>query len=296
MSSSTFDFVDAHHHLWDLDVIDYPWLNARGEKRFFGDPTAIQKNYLPADFLGESSYYKPSQSVHVQVGVATGSALSETAWLQSLKDVPSAIVAFAELDSQDLPGLLDEQLCHDRVRGIRQIVGRHPAEDLKHGSDALLDNPQWLKGLRRLADMNLSFDLQLIPPQMERAYEVLKRVPSLKVVLCHCGSPWDQSAQGLQNWREGLRRFKQLPNVYCKVSGLGMFNPDWETAQLRPIVLDVIDIFGPERTMFGSNFPVDKLYRSYDTLWTAYDEITQSFSPTEKQQLFVETAKAFYRI
>ena len=296
MGSSTLEFVDAHHHLWDLGVIDYPWLSAKGEKRFFGDPTPIQKNYLPADFLGESSHYRPRQSVHVQVGVASGSAAAETAWLQTLNDVPSAIIAFAELHSKELPVLLNEHLRHDRVRGIRQIVGRHPVEDLKHCSDELLDSPQWLIGLRRLAAMNLSFDLQLIPPQMERAFAILKQVPSLKVALCHCGSPWDQSEQGLQKWREGMLRFAQLPNFYCKISGLGMFNSEWEVAQLRPIILDVIDTFGPQRTMFGSNFPVDKLYRSYDTLWSAYEEITQSFTPAEKQQLFVNTAKAFYRI
>lgn len=289
-------FIDAHHHLWDLQALNYPWLMAQGEPRFFGDPGPIQKDYLPEDFLVESARYRPQQSVHVQVGVAPDSAQAETQWLQKQRAIPNAIVAYADLSSTDLPSTLEAHLLSDRMRGIRQIIGRHPVEDLQHRSDELLDNRRWQVGLQTLAAMNLSFDLQLIPPQMERTFAVLRQVPQLKVALCHCGSPWDQSERGLQQWREGLRRFAQLPNFYCKVSGLGMFNPSWDVAQLRPLILDVIDIFGPERVMFGSNFPVDKLYRSYEALWQAYEEVTQVFTAGEKRQLYYTTAKSFYRL
>lgn len=294
MTSVALEFIDAHHHLWDLQALDYPWLMAKGETRFFGDPEPIQKSYLPEDFLAESARYRPQQSVHVQVGVAAGCELAETAWLQQQSTVPNAIVAYADLSSAELRSVLKAQLLNDRLRGIRQIIGRHPVEDLQHRSDELLENSRWQAGLQTLAAMNLSFDLQLIPPQMERAFSALKQVPQLKVALCHCGSPWDQSEQGLHLWRENLRRFAQLPNFYCKVSGLGMFNPNWTVAELRPLILDVIDIFGPERTMFGSNFPVDKLYRSYEALWRAYEEVTQGFTDGEKRQLYYTTAKSFY--
>ena len=296
MTRPAFEFIDAHHHLWDLQAVDYPWLMARGEPRFFGDPGPIQKNYLPEDFIAESARYIPQQSVHIQVGVSPGCELDETRWLQKQSAVPDAIVAFADLSSIELPGVLEAQGLNDRLRGIRQIIGRHPVEDLQHNSDELLDNRRWQAGLETLAAMNLSFDLQLILPQMERAFETFKHVPQLKVALCHCGSPWDQSERGLVQWRRGLRRFAQLPNFHCKVSGLGMFNPNWDVAQLRPLILDVIDIFGPERTMFGSNFPVDKLYRSYEALWRAYEEVTQEFSKVEKRKLYYSTAKSFYRI
>lgn len=300
--SPALEFIDAHHHLWNLQALSYPWLMAKGEQRFFGDPGPIQKDYLPENFLAESVRYKPQQSVHVQVGVAPGLELAETAWLQqqgaisTTPTIPSAIVAYADLSSSELPSVLEAQLLNDRLRGIRQIIGRHPIEDLQHRSDELLDNRQWLRGLQTLAEMNLSFDLQLTPPQMERAFVVLEQIPQLKVALCHCGSPWDQSKVGLQKWRKSLRRFAQLPNFHCKVSGLGMFNPNWDVAQLRPLILDVIDIFGPERTMFGSNFPVDKLYRSYEALWQAYEEVTQVFTDEEKRRVYCTTAKSFYRI
>ena len=289
-------FIDAHHHLWDLNVCHYPWLMARGERRFFGDPSPIQKNYLAADFLSESARYRPLGSVHIQVGVQEEHAVRESTWLQSQPDYPSAIVAFADLSRPDVEELLDAQLQHSKLRGIRQIVGRHIEEDRGHGSDALLENPAWLRGLQQLASRGLSFDLQLIPPQVPAVLKLLRQLPELKVVLCHCGSPWDQSKEGLENWRAGLKTLAKLPNVSCKVSGLGMFNPGWSAEDLRPIILDVIEIFGTERVMFGSNFPVDKLYRSYEQLWTAYTDITHNFSNAERQQLFIQTAADFYRI
>jgi predicted TIM-barrel fold metal-dependent hydrolase len=296
VSTSDLEFIDALHHLWDLQALNYPWLMAKGVRRFFGDPTPIAHNYLPQDFLAESDRYKPQQSVHIQVGVAQGSELEETRWLQGLDQIPNAIVAYADLSATELAATLAVQSQNCRLRGIRQIIGRHPVEDLRHGSDKLLDNARWLEGLHQLAHAGLSFDLQLIPPQMNRAFAVLQQVPELKVALCHCGSPWDQSPQGLEHWRRGLRRFAALPNFYCKISGLGMFNPNWEIEDLRHLILEVIDIFGPARVMFGSNFPVDKLYRSYTDLWQAYEEITGCFNEEERRQLYCKTAASFYRI
>lgn len=296
MNSEPERFIDAHHHLWDLQAVHYPWLMARGERRFFGDPTAIQKNYLVADLLGESPHKKPAASVHIQVGAAPEQSLQETQWLHQQGDYPHAMVAFADLAANNLASALDAQQAFPRLRGIRQIVGRHAEEDRKHGSASLPDNPAWVAGLKLLAARGLAFDLQMIPPQMPAVFAALSQVPELKVALCHCGSPWDQSEAGLASWRQGLRQLAQLPNVVCKVSGLGMFNPNWTVAALEPLVRDVIDIFSPERVMFGSNFPVDKLYRSYGQYWQAYSQIIAPFSPSERSAMLVNTAADFYSI
>ena len=100
----------------------------------------------------------------------------------------------------------------------------------------------------------------------------------------------------LSAWRAGLKALAESPNVCCKVSGLGMFNPGWTAADLRPIVLTVIEVFGPQRVMFGSNFPVDKLYNSYEALWDAYVSITEAFSAAERRWMFHDTAAAFYSV
>ncbi len=293
---NTLRFIDAHHHLWDLQACHYPWLMARGQQRFFGDPTPIQKNYLVEDFLGESSQFTPSLSVHIQVGVAESDALRETEWLQQQADFPHAAVGFVDLARADAAQQIEAQQQFSKLRGIRQIIGRHAEEDRKHGSAALLENPAWLAGLQQLQQRGLSFDLQMIPPQMPALLEVLRQVPELDIALCHCGSPWDQSEAGLASWRKGLEQLARLPRVMCKVSGLGMFNRSWTTAQLQPIIEQVIEVFGCERVMFGSNFPVDKLYCSYDKLWKAYTDITAQYSADEREQLFYGNAARFYRL
>lgn len=290
------EFVDAHHHLWDLDEVSYPWLMARGEQRFFGDPTPIQKNYLQADFLGESEDYAPSASVHIQVGAAPGDSLRETEWLHRQSPFPHAVVAFCDLAAADVEEQLEAQLNLPRVRGIRQIVGRHAEEDKHQGTHTLLANPAWLEGLKVLAARGLSFDLQMIPPQMTELLMVLEQVPELSVALCHAGSPWDQSEGGLAAWQEGLRQFAALPNTVCKLSGLGMFNREWTVETLKPVVEPVLEIFGPERVMCGSNFPVDKLYRDYDSLWQAYEKLMENLNPVERHAVFNGCARRFYRL
>ncbi|MBT8100760.1 MAG: amidohydrolase family protein [Gammaproteobacteria bacterium] len=291
--------VDAHHHLWDLEAVSYPWLMARGIKRFFGDPTPIQKNYLVADLLRDAERFVLDGSVHIQVGAAAGDELRETAWLEQAADsdgLPSAIVAFCELDKPDAVAQIEAQQAYPRVRGVRQIVGRSDAEDAETGSGALLDQPLWALHLASLGKYDLSFDLQLTPGQMLRSAEVIATAPDTKVALCHCGSPWDQSPAGLDAWREGLRALASLPNVYCKVSGLGMFDHSWSVTSIRPIVESCIELFGPRRTMLGSNFPVDKLHASYFDVWNAFEQICAGLSDADQARLFGGTARDFYRL
>ena len=291
--------VDAHHHLWDLDACHYPWLMASGVKRFFGDPTPIQNNYLVADFREDAVEFDLLNSVHIQVGVAEGDELAESAWLEQTAandGLPGAIVAFCDLASEDAIRAIEAQLVYPRVRGVRQIVGRSADEDAKTGSDTLIDNPVWRSNLASLADLELSFDLQLIPEQVERIYEVLKYADRTPVALCHCGSPWDQSPSGLAGWRDGLQLLASLPQVHCKLSGFGMFDHQWTVESIRPIVESCIDVFGIDRCMFGSNFPVDKLHSGYSRLWKAYGEITRPYGDTAQHKLCVDNARSFYRL
>ena len=291
--------VDAHHHLWDLSACQYPWLQEKGVVRFFGDPAPIQRDYLAGDFRRDAANFELQGSVHVQVGVAPGDELKESAWLQDTFDeagLPSAIVAFCGLDSPEAPEHLRQQLEFSRLRGVRQIVGRSDKEDAVTGSGGLLDMPIWREHLGLLGDLGLSFDLQLTPRQVPKVAELLAATPDTAVALCHCGSPWDQSDKGLDAWRAGLRLLASLPNVYCKISGLGMFDHNWTVDSVRPIIESCIEIFGAQRAMFGSNFPVDKLHASYEKVWGAYEAVAAPLSNLEQQQLFGDTARAFYRL
>ena len=289
--------VDSHHHLWDLSQVDYPWLKAKGVRRFFGDPSSIQENYLPEDFRADWGGIKVSGSVHIQVGAGPAQEFAETAWLDSQakkSGLPSAIVAFADLTSEQLPDNLDKQLaCSGLVRGIRQIVSRHKNEDGPKDGLSILRNPKFGRGLAVLARRGLSFDLQLTPPLLPTAAETFAAVPNLKVALCHAGSPWDRDQGSFDEWTSGLEKFAQVPNATCKLSGLGMFDPEWTKDSLAPVIHAVLQTFGPERVMWGSNFPVDKLYRDYRYLF----ETVWARVPTAwRRKVFGENAARFYRL
>ena len=289
--------IDCHHHLWDLTEVSYPWLQARGVRRFFGDPTPIQHDYLPENFRDDWGHISIGGSVHIQVGTAAGSEVAETRWLDRQAErtgLPSAIVAYADMTSADLEQVLDQHLAaSERVRGVRHIVSRHMSEDANDSGAALLEHPNFASSLKMLEKRSLSFDLQLTPPYLPLAADVFDAVPDLRIALCHAGSPWEQDETSLQTWRSGLRAFAALPNTVCKLSGLGMFDPDWTPATLAPIVEGVLGAFGPERVMWGSNFPVDKLYRDYmrtfDVLWNLVPD-------SAREAVFGATAANFYRL
>ena len=283
--------IDAHHHLWDLSAVHYPWLMAKGVRRFFGDPRPIQRNYLLGEFRADARGF--GASVHIQVGAED--AFAEASWVQDVADAhpdwPMAQVVFADLTSERLGEELDRMQELPTVRGVRQIVGRAPEEDRSTGTNALLDDSRFVEGLREVGRRGLRFDLQLIPELCGAMADVLSDVPGTRVALCHAGSPHDRTPEGLAAWASELGRLSRLPQVSVKLSGLGMFEHDWTKDSVRPIVEACLEQFGAARCMFGSNFPVDSLYSDYRAIVEAYEHLV----PDEaKLAVFEETAAAFY--
>lgn len=289
--------VDAHHHLWDLKAINYPWLMAKGERRFFGDPTPIQKDYLVGDFRCDHDSLSIVKSVHVQVGVTPEDSLLETRWLQHQNEshgLPSAIVAFSDLTAVDIADQLEAHTQSLTFRGVRQIVGRSAEEDAKTGTGSLLADPRFTEGLTELSRRGLSFDLQLLPTQMTAFASLLEKLPNLKVALCHAGSL--SSEEQFDIWKVGIEHLAALPNVICKISGFGMFDPDWTTYSTKAKFEVLADRFGPMRIAFGSNFPVEKLASDYTSVWTRFSELTSDFNKDDRAMMFAGTAERFYRI
>lgn len=285
--------IDSHHHLWDLAAVHYPWLMAKGEARFFGDPAPIQRNYLLPEFRRDAAGFRGS--VHIQVGAQD--AMAEAKWVQSVAeaapDWPLAQVVFCDLTGPDIDAQLTAFKALSTVRGVRQIVGRAPEEDAASGTNALLQSPDFKRGLQAVAKAGLSFDLQLTPPLMQATAEVLADIPELPVALCHAGSPFDRTPEGLALWEKQIAPLAALPHVRCKLSGLGMFDHRWSVQSIEPIVKTVLNQFGPARVMFGSNFPVDSLYSDYATLIAAYQKLIPE---PMKAAVFSETARDFYRL
>ncbi len=285
--------IDSHHHLWDLKDVHYPWLMEFGKPRFFGDPTPIQRDYLLAEHRAISHNNGFVASVHIQVGAEDG--LAEARWVDQVAlanpEWPMVQVAFCDLTASDRENQLDQFQALKSVVGMRQIVGRSPEEDTKNGTNALIADPEFKAGLHSLASRGLSFDLQLIPELMKPMGKVLEQVPDLQVALCHAGSPYDRSSDGIAKWAAGLAQLSALQNVSCKLSGLGMFDHDWNAKSVRPIADVVMKQFGSDRVMFGSNFPVCSLSSSFDELMERHMAIV----PEEHHKaVFHDNAKRFY--
>ena len=287
--------IDAHHHLWDLSAVNYPWLMEKGAARFFGDPRSIQRNYLLPEFRSDAQEQGFAASVHIQVGAADPWA--EAQWVQSIADQfpdwPLVQVAFCDLTADDVDEQLDRLQSLPSVRGVRQIIGRAPGEDALTGTNALLADPKFLTGLKKLGSRDLSFDLQLLPELMDQSAGVLAQAPETRIALCHAGSPHDRTSQGLQRWADALTALSDLPQVSCKLSGLGMFDHSWSAESVSPIITTCLSQFGADRCMFGSNFPVDSLTSTYKEVVSRHQT---NIPPTSQESVFHGTSERFYRI
>ena len=285
--------IDSHHHLWDLKAVHYPWLMAKGEVRFFGDPAPIARDYLLDEFTADAAAHDFAGSVHIQVGAQDG--LAEARWVDEIassQDWAMRQVAFCDLSSTKLADDLALLSQLPSVAGVRQIIGRAPGEDALTGTRDLISSSAFEQGLRQLAHHGFSFDLQLLPELMAPMAQLLQKIPDVPIALCHAGSPYDRSQKGLAYWAEQLQYLSELPHVSAKLSGLGMFAHGWQADDFAPITATVMAQFGASRVMFGSNFPVCSLTSDYHKLIEAYETLI----PQEAHEaVFGETAARFYR-
>ena len=294
--------VDAHHHLWDRELHSYPWLAAPTVSGLVGDTTALCQNYLLPEFMADAASLELVKSVHLQAEIDHRLAVEETRWLQSIADAPGSggfphgIVAYADLAEPQVDGTLAAHAAFANARGIRQILNRHQDPGVNFvDRDYMRDEP-WQRGFGRLRAHGLSFDMQLYAPQMADGAATARRHPDTQIIINHTGMPLDRDAEGLAAWRSGMRALAACPNVAVKISGLGMAMHHWTVAMIRPFVLETIEMFGTGRCLFASNFPVDKLFSDYATVWGAFDQITADFSTAERNSLFHDNAVRLYRL
>ncbi|WP_141585109.1 amidohydrolase [Actinomadura sp. WMMA1423] len=291
------DIVDTHLHLWDIGRFRYPWLDDPGAE-------GLRWNYLVEDWARDAAGAGVSTTVHVQAELDHAlDPVLETAWLAELAaagrpSTPTVCVGYADLRAPDLGDVLDRHCEFSLFRGIRQEAWFDPASrraDVPRFN--LLDDPAWIGGLDELARRGLTFDLLVWSTQLEQAAGIFARKPGLQVVLEHAGVPVDRSAPGLEVWRRGLRAFAAaVPASVLKISALSFVSPSWSLAEVGPIVREALEIFGPERCVLGSNFPVDRPAIGYRELWAAYAEFTADLTDTERTALFAGTARRIYRI
>jgi len=159
-----------------------------------------------------------------------------------------------------------------------------------------MQDPKWLEGFARLEKYQLSWDLRVPYWHLAEAAEVAAMFPQIPIVLNHTGFPWDRSAEGLAAWRKAMETIAKCQNVWLKVSEFGLKDKPWIYEDNKAIVLEALSIFGIDRCMFASNFPVARLRIDYNTLVTSMAHMISGFTPKEQNDFFVNNAAKFYRL
>jgi predicted TIM-barrel fold metal-dependent hydrolase len=289
---SDLPFVDTHVHYYDLGDEDlyYAWLQPDFIHPIIGDIDGIKTLRYDADaYRAETRFSNVTKCVHVQAALGIKDPVKETVWLESMAQrtgYPHAIIAHSDLTN---PGLDDELERHmaasPRMRGVRDF-----------GQGDYLVDPAWRRGCTMLAHRGLLLGLDTVWENMGKAKDLARDVPDLKIVIDHAGFPRSRTEEYFADWARAMSDFAEAENVYCKISGLGMCDPKWTPESIRPWVLHCIDAFGVDRCVLGSNWPVDRLFSSYDPVVSAYAEILGGFSRGEQEALFFSNAGSLYRI
>lgn len=290
--------IDAHHHIWLKK--DLPWLHGAEQPRIFGPYAAIRRDYLIDEFLSDIGNTGIRKSVYVQANWAPDRFADEAAWVQSIADArgwPHAIVGFADFTAEDVGPQLEKLQEFPLMRGIRQQFHWHenPAYRFAAHPD-LPAEPAVQRNIAKLADFGWSFDLQVFPSQMASAADLAHACPDVTFILQHAGMLEDTSNEGWKFWRKGMLHLAECKNIVTKLSALGTFIRRNDADFIRRTTAETVGIFGADRCMFGSNFPIEKLWTGYPELFASFREATKNLSKPEIRSIFNGTAARVYRI
>ncbi len=273
--------IDAHHHFWHYNTQDYGWIS--------DDMAVLRRDFLPADLKPELDRAGIDRVVSVQAR----QCVEETEWLLKLaeeNDFIAGVVGWLPIASPDFPALLEKFAANPKLRAIRHVVQDEP-------DDRFILGEAFNRGIDRLLAAHLVYDILIFERHLPYAIEFVKsHSPEQVFVLDHIAKP-KIAAGEMQPWADNLRKLAAFPNVYCKLSGL-VTEADirnWTPDQLRPYVETVLDAFGPERVMFGSDWPVCTCATNYSAWRNLVGEFISRLSENEQAQIMGVTAlKAYF--
>ena len=270
--------LDSHQHFWRYDAAQYPWIPT-------GSP--LQRDWLPTDLAKLQRRLGFDGSIVVQAR----QALAESRWLLELADADSRIkgvVGWVDLQSEQVGEQLAEFARHPRFVGVRHVVQDEP-------DDNFMLRPAFVRGIGALQDFGLTYDLLIFPKQLPAAIELVRRFPGQPFVLDHIAKPFIKTGT-LSPWREQIQELAQFPNVQCKVSGM-VTEADhlaWRPDDFRPYLDTVFAVFGKDRLMFGSDWPVCLLAADYGLVAGLVHDYAAQLSAEAQAKLFGGNAAKFY--
>ena len=273
--------VDSHHHFWDISRLEYPWMPP--------DPSVVRRNYLPDDIrpLIDEAGIQKTVLVQAQQSLEEANFLLDIA---ESNDFVAGVVVWADVQSPDVGDDLDALMKRDKLVGIRHQVEDDPDDDW-------LIRDSTVRGLREIASCRLAYDMLVRPRHMKHVPVVAERVPGLRMVIDHIAKPL--ISQGIVGpWDALMKEIADLPDIYCKISGMvtEADHSNWSVADLIPYVSHVREVFGMERLMFGSDWPVCLLAASYKQVVDAAIEAIGPMTAEERAGFMGGNAARFYKL
>jgi len=282
----SFPIVDSHVHVWDPERLRYPWLAEA--------PPVLKHRHGLDDYRRACGQVPVAKFVFVEAGCDASQSRAEADWVSELAATEprlKGIVAHAALEQgAAVEPALAQLATMPLVKGVRRLIQEEK-------DDAFCVRPEFVRGVRLLPRHGLSFDLCIYHRQLGNVIKLVRQCPDVRFVLDHIGKP-DIKSGTLDPWRAELRELSRLDNVWCKLSGLAT-EADWAAwtpADLRPFLDHVVDCFGVDRVMFGSDWPVAVLATDYPRWVSTLDDALRGCSPDELRRIYVRNAEVFYRI
>lgn len=267
--------TDSHQHFWQVGSFDYPWMS-----RNLG---VLYRDYLPEDLAPILRQNGIEKTVLVQAS----NSIEETRWLLELADANpfiAGVVGWVNLTEF-------EELCaHPKFKGVRHLVESEPNDDW-------LIQPSVLSGLKKLSAGGCTYDLLVHTRHLKYVPQVAEHCPELRLVVDHLAKPPIARSE-INEWSEAMKLVAAFPNIHCKLSGLVTEAnwASWQTDDLRPYVDVALKLFGPDRMMFGSDYPVCLLAASYDRVLESFQELLKDLSDNDREKIFSTNAQRFYRL
>jgi predicted TIM-barrel fold metal-dependent hydrolase len=290
--------IDAHFHVWRK--ADLPWLMGPMQPRIFGPYEPLRRDYPMAEYLADIAGTGVTKAIYVQANWTPDRAEAEAAWIEQLAldtGWPHATVAYADLTVPDARPALDRLARMPRVRGVRQQFHWHENPQYRFAARPdLCADPAVIRNVGRLADYGWAFDLQVFTEQMPHALALVDACPQVSFVLQHAGMLEDTSGAGRAAWRAAMADLALRPNAFTKLSGFGTFIHRNDPAHIAWLVTETVALFGADRCLWGSNFPIEKLWTDYSALHAAHDAATGGLNDAERRAIFNDTAARVYRL
>jgi len=291
--------VDAHHHIWRCD--DLPWLSGPMVPRIFGPYQAIRRDYPIAEYVADATPCGIARSVYVQTNWPLDRALDEVRWVETVAQEtgwPHAIVGSADFMSDTCAEVLRAQSkASSRMRGSRLQLHWHEKPEFRFApAPDVAKDPTFRRNLSRLQDYGWLFELQVFSAQMQDAAQLVADFPGIPFVLIHAGMLEGRGAREREKWLEGMKRLAECPNVFVKLSGQGTFIHAIDEDFIADVVRESLRLFGSTRCMFGSNFPIEKIWTDYESLFSTYQQVLAEYSAGVREDVFGKTATRLYKL